>query len=346
VANVSGTVQLVKRKRGDKWYARYRVNGEQKMQLLGPAWTEKGGRPPDGYYTRKTARAALDGLLTDARRGEIPTPGKSGRTFGDAVAEWLRYVEHEKARRGSTVRDYRNTAESALEPEFGKETPLETAERIDQYRLRLLSEGELSRRTIQKRMVVLGSVLKRAVRLKWIQHNPLEEVERVNVPSTSEFNVLSPVQVEAVARKATSDLFKAAIIVGAYTGLRAGEVCALRWRDIDFAGMSLRVSRSIPVGGELGPPKSGHARSVPLMDEAAAELDRLSLRGWETEADSFVFLRRSRPATRRGPATQGPLRRVESSEDRPQGIPGKAGVHVARPPPYVRDPRGSGLAAP
>lgn len=178
-----------------------------------------------------------------------------------------------------------------MEPEFGKETPLDriTAEGIDQYRLRLLSEGELSRGTIQKRMVVLGSVLKRAVRLKWIRHNPLEEIERVNVPRTSEFNVLSPVQVEAVARKATSDLFKAAIIVGAYTGLRAGELRALRWRDVNFAGESLRVARSLPVGGELGPPKSGHARSVPLMPDAFRALDRLSLRGWGTEQDAFVF---------------------------------------------------------
>jgi hypothetical protein len=61
-----------------------------------------------------------------ARRGEIPDPGDSaGKTFGDAVAEWLRYVEHEKGRRSSTLRDYRNTAESTLEPEFGKDTPLE-----------------------------------------------------------------------------------------------------------------------------------------------------------------------------------------------------------------------------
>jgi hypothetical protein len=106
------------------------------MKNIGPAWTEKGGRPKQGYFTRRDAKAKLDEILTDARQGRIPDPGeRSGKTFGDATAELLRYVEQEKARRPSTVRDYRYTAESTLEPEFGKDTPLEaiTAERVDAY---------------------------------------------------------------------------------------------------------------------------------------------------------------------------------------------------------------------
>jgi integrase len=123
---VSGHVKTVTRRRGDQWYAKYRLpSGKQIQKRLGPAWNER-SRPPAGYFTRKTAQAALDAILTDARRGEIPDPGNSaGKTFGDAVAEWLRYIEHERARRPSTLRDYRNTANSALLPEFGSETPLE-----------------------------------------------------------------------------------------------------------------------------------------------------------------------------------------------------------------------------
>lgn len=139
-------------------------------------------------------------------------------------------------------------------------------------------------------MIVLGGILKRAVRLKWIRHNPTSDVERVNVPTSTEFNVLSPVQVEAVARKAQDPLFAAGIIVAAYTGLRAGELRALRWRAVDFVGRTLRVVRSIPAGGELGPPKSGHPRSVPLMDDAARELEGLSRRSHSTDSDDFVFV--------------------------------------------------------
>ena len=156
MAVVSGHLKLVKRKRGDQWYMRYRPpSGKQQQKRIGPAWNER-SKPPAGFFTRRTAQAVLDALLTDLRRGEIPDPGaSSGKTSGDAIAEWLRYVEHEKARRPSTIRDYRNAANGQFLPEFGADTPLEkiTEEQIDAYRQQLLSEGKLSRRTIQKHMV-------------------------------------------------------------------------------------------------------------------------------------------------------------------------------------------------
>jgi integrase len=272
---------------------RYRLpSGRQVQRLLGPAWSER-SRPPAGYFTRKTAQAALDGILTDVRRGEIPDPGdRSGKTFADAVAEWLRYVEHEKDRRPSTVRDYRNTANGALTSEFGAQTPVDaiTAERIDTYRTRLLTEGKVSRRTVQKQLVLLHGILKRAKAIGWIATNPAEEVERVNLRRSDEFNVLSVEQVEAVARKADG-MFGAAITIAAYTGLRTGELRALRWRDIDFLAATVHVQRNKPAGGEEGAPKSGKARSVPLIDDAARALDAFSRREGFTAPDDRVFCR-------------------------------------------------------
>lgn len=140
----SGSITLVSRRRGDQWYMVYRVPGrKQTRKKIGPAWSEK-ARPPAGYYTRKMAQAELDALLTDARRGHLPDQAeRSGRTFGDAVVEWLRYLKTEKNRKGSTMRDYRNTAIGSLIPEFGLETPLEkiTEEWINAYRMRLLDQG-------------------------------------------------------------------------------------------------------------------------------------------------------------------------------------------------------------
>ena len=289
--NVSGHVALIKRKRGPQFYLRYRLpSGRHVQKRLGPAWTER-SRPPAGYYTRKGAEEALSALLTDVRRGEVPDPGdRSGKTFGDAVAEWLRYVEHEKARRPSTLRDYRNTANAAMLPEFGAQTPLEEidADRIEAWRRRDLTEGKLSRRTVQKQMVLLHGVLKRAKALHWIIANPADGAERVNVSVSGEFNVLSVEQVEAVARKAEG-MFNAAIIVAAYTGLRTGELRALRWRDVDFLAATVHVRRNMPAGGDEGTPKSGKVRSVPLMDDAARALDTLSRRENFTGPDDRVF---------------------------------------------------------
>lgn len=288
---VTGHLKLLKGKRGSVWYLRYRYpSGHQVQKRLGPAWTER-SRPPAGYFTRKGAEDELRAVLTDIKRGEVPDPGdRSGKTFADAAAEWLRYVEVEKARRASTVRGYRNVAK-ILNDEFGSETPLEeiTTEEIDRYRRRLLEEGELSRRTIQQRLVLLHGLLKRAHANRWISSNPADSVERVNLQTRDEFNVLSAEQVESVARAAEDQMFGAAILVAAYTGLRTGELRALRWRDIGFAAASIQVRRNRPVGGEEGAPKSGKGRSVPLIDQAAVALDSLSRREHFVEPDDRVF---------------------------------------------------------
>jgi len=91
--------------------------------------------------------------------------------------------------------------------EFGASTQLAaiTSERIDAYRARLLSDGRLSRRQIQKLLTQLHGVLKRAKRLKWVAFNAAEGVERVQVRYSGDFNVLTPVQVEAVAGAAPSE---------------------------------------------------------------------------------------------------------------------------------------------
>lgn len=291
MATVSGHVKLAKRKRGDVFYLKYRMpSGKQVEQRLGPVWTER-SRPSAGYFTRKMAEEALSARLTDIRRGEVPDPGdRSGKTLADAVDEWLRYIEHEKDRRPSTVRDYRNTARGALLLEFGPETPIEAidVDRIEAFRQKQLANPKLSRRTVQKQLVLLHGILKRAKALRWIRANPADDVERVNVKVSGEFNVLSVEQVEAVAAKA-DDMFGAAIIVAAYTGLRTGELRALRWRDIDFLAATVHVRRNMPAGGEEGAPKSGRPRSVPLMDDAARALDALSRRESFTGADDRVF---------------------------------------------------------
>jgi integrase len=169
------------------------------QKVLGPAWTER-GRPPAGHYTRKTAEAELRRLLTDAERGTLAAAAQpSGKTFADACAEWLRYSEHEKQLAPSTLRDYRNAVQHYFIPEFGSETPVEeiTTERVDAYRERLIEEGGLSRRTIQKVLVLLHGVLKRAKRREWIASNPAEDAERVSVRRSGDFNVLEPIEVAA-----------------------------------------------------------------------------------------------------------------------------------------------------
>jgi integrase len=76
--------------------------------------------------------------------------------------------------------------------------------------------------------------------------------------------------------------------VAAYAGLRLGELLALRWRDVDFAGHALTISRAMSSGIE-STTKSGRVRRVPLPDQTAAALDRLSKREDYTAPGERVF---------------------------------------------------------
>jgi integrase len=285
---ISGHVYLKSGPRGASWYYRARLPREVRKRL-GPAWSGK-GRPPAGYYTQKTAEAKLQEVLADARRGTLASAVTTGVTFSDAAAEWLRYVEQDRKRKPSTIADYNGVLEHALKPEFGT-LRLEalTTERIDEYRARLVEEGRLSARTINKHLVIVHGVLRRAMRVYGLQSNPAALVDRQPLRRSGVFDVLSPAEVEALARAAESEQDAAIFRVAAFTGLRLGELRALRWSDVDFEKRLVHVRRSFTHGAE-GDPKSGRVRSVPMIDQAARALDGLSRRERFTDADDLVFV--------------------------------------------------------
>jgi integrase len=73
------------------------------------------------------------------------------------------------------------------------------------------------------------------------------------------------------------------------TGLRRGELLALRWRDVDWLTSLIRVRRNY-TRGEFGTPKSlRSSRAVPLADIVASELERLLQRSEFTADDDLVF---------------------------------------------------------
>ncbi len=76
--------------------------------------------------------------------------------------------------------------------------------------------------------------------------------------------------------------------LAAYAGLRQGELLALRWRDVEFTASAITVARAMSAGVESST-KSGRVRRVPLADQAAAALDRLSRREHFTDPDDLVF---------------------------------------------------------
>lgn len=145
--------------------------------------------------------------------------------------------------------------------------------------------------------------------------NPAIQADRRTEPEPSPLAFYSPEQIEALARalaagahrdptrpalgddeiaaRARDDSQVAELVrVAAYAGLRRGELVALHWRDIDFAGRKIIVRRALSGGTEVRSTKSRRAREIPLPDQAAAALDRLSRCEEFTAPDDYVFASR------------------------------------------------------
>jgi integrase len=310
MAGVRATGHLQVKNRGGerRWFVLWRDADGRHQRALGPAHVKDSGRrtargavvwragdgpkPSSAHLTPAEAGDVLRALLVDAptRATAAGSGGDEAVTFAAACEEWLRFIEHERRRAPSTLADYRAAVRSVLVPAFGADTPIAAIDTraIDRWRSQLLSEGRLAPRSIQKLQTLLHGVFRRAKRAGWITVNPATDAERVTVKRSGDFNVLSPVQVEALARAAGTSQDAVLFRVAAYTGLRLGELIALRWSDVDFDKRLVHVRGSYALG-QTGPPKSGRVRSVPLIDQAMRPLDELSRREVLISPDDLVF---------------------------------------------------------
>ncbi len=236
--------------------------------------------------TKRLAEDWLRGVLEQARRGTLPGLVRTGATFADAAAEYLRYCEQDRGCKPSTLRDYGSNLNAHLLPAFG-DVPLEeiTAASIDRWRGSLTG---LSARTKNKLLVVMHGVMRRAAHVWGLTGNPVAGVEKQRQRSTGDLEVFSPEEVMALVRTAASEQDGAIYLTAAFTGLRRGELLALRWRDVDFAVSLIRVRASYAAGA-LTSPKSGKVRSVPMAPDVAKALASLGQRSEWVADDDLVF---------------------------------------------------------
>jgi integrase len=305
---VTGHVLVYEGKRGRTFVAKYRLpDGRQAKRRLGFEWTGK-GRPRDGYLTRKMADAELDAILTDARRGTLAGMVKTGATFADAAEEWFRHGRDERGKRGtqwkpSTTRDHRSVLDKHLIPAFG-DRPIEaiTTREIETWRSEQLEAGEITRRTAEKVVAIMHGIFERARRLHdGLNVNPVADVERLGVSYSGRIKFYSVEEVWALVRAAEAERKDsqstaaeraqdgALFLTAAFSGLRMGELLALKWQDVDFTAETIRVEGSVDHRSGLGTPKSGHGRAVPMAPEVATALAKLGQRERFTDPDDFVF---------------------------------------------------------
>lgn len=104
---------------------------------------------------------------------------------------------------------------------------------------------------------------------------------------------ISAVDAAEVNARASEDRQDGDLVrIAAYTGLRRGELVALRWGDVDIARHKVIVRRAVSANEEATSTKSRRAREVPIPDQAAGALRRLADRQDFTTLDDFVFVNR------------------------------------------------------
>jgi integrase len=289
---ISGHVFKRDGKRGGVWYAKYRLpDGRQVQTRIGPHWSGRKQAPPAGSYTKASARAWLDDTLAKARRGELPGMVRTGTTFAAACDDWLAYKRDRKVKLSTQI-DYEHMVDrmkKVFGEKFGAHVKLEdvTPEMVEGFRDALVAE-DLADRTVNKYLTVLHGLFVWAQRRHKLPANPVANVERRPHAKRGNIDVFSREEVLALVRAAASEQDGTIFLTAAFTGLRLGELLALRWRDVDFANSAVHVRQSF-TNGRVDTPKSGQERVVPMADEVAEVLAKLGKREDYTADDDLVF---------------------------------------------------------
>lgn len=262
------------------------------------------GRPRQASKTVRAKNAtAAQAELEEFRRSVASSPTGSSATVQAAVEEWLRHSAV-RGRSPRTIHAARSAAENAIYPELGA-IPLKdlTPRHLDEwYRKLLTGEGRryrtstqeanttagalpprrLSPATVRRHHAVLSAALSQAVRWGWIEHNPAARATPPELPR-NELQVPTSAEVRKLLAAARSRRPEWGVLVALalVTGARRGELCALRWNDVE--GGTVRISRSVyRAGSERGEKstKGGRSRRIPL-----GEVGRTLLVDWRAVAE-------------------------------------------------------------
>jgi integrase len=283
----TGTLMVRKDSSGrETWYGKWRVGTAQVKRRIGPKRTPS---TRDGL-TRSQAEAELRKLIgsvqvAQARRERMTIIEAGELLIESATARGLKR---------STVMTYETICRIHLAPFFGSRRLDQITRRdVENLAAHMIRQGK-SPATTRHTLSVLHSIFEHARRQEWIVSNPVSLADKPRAPQVDpDIRFLEAEEVEALVRSVPDDYLgrieRPLYLTATMTGMRQGELLALRWRDVDWQAQRVRIRRNF-VRGEFGTPKSKRSsRSVPLADRLAGELDRLHRETNWPRDDDLVF---------------------------------------------------------
>ncbi len=253
----TGSVQ----KKGSNYYAVYRdpSTHKQKWKSAGP--------------NKKKAERMLIEIMAQVQTGGYQEIKEI--TFEDFVDNWL---EHKESRvKPSTYIWYRGIVTLHLKPQFGRlNLSSITTHMIEEFIAKQTTETSLSPTSIGYHLRVLKTILKTAIIWGFLTKNPAEYIQK---PRTikKEMDFLTPEELKLLLENTEPEYYPL-FLTAVLTGLRRGELLALKWSDINWATNQIHVRRAL-VLGKLDEPKSKtsiRALIVPPMLISALKKHHLS----------------------------------------------------------------------
>ena len=182
-------------------------------------------------------------------------------TLGDWLEQWLKMRSVQL--RPRTIEQYARLIRLHAAPIAGKKLKKVDAEDIQELLAEICEAGK--GRTAEQLYVLLCTAFKQAVLLKRIKENPMLGVIRP-AHKAKIHDVWTPEEQKAVLKVLRDDPCRLEILLGLYCGLRRGEICGLKWSDVDLKEGVLHVRRQRQRldDGRLVevPPKSDAGRRV------------------------------------------------------------------------------------
>jgi integrase len=218
--------------------------------------------------TMKEAKAKMSQALLAAQKGE--TIVESDSTLQRFIDIWSRDHLPVSGRKPSTIIQYRRIVSAYVTPALGTKKLKSITPLVVEQWLRALRLRNLSQTTIRTAFNVLSIILNTAVRDGLLRTNPCLRVARPK-SDTQEASYLTVHQIQIILDKA-DDSLKHLLTVMALTGLRIGEILALKWSDIDFDNGLLTVNGTLVQSAQgltIQSPKTRRSRRiVPLVEHA------------------------------------------------------------------------------
>jgi integrase len=226
------------------------------------------------HGTKRDAQRAVAELVTEVERGGH-RENRTRYTVSELLDQWIDHIETQ-GRAPTTLVRYRSAISTNIKPRLGSKAINKVgAADLDRFYGQLTRAG-LGPLSVRKSHSILSAAFNQAVRWGWIDANP---ALRASPPGTPSQEIRPPVidEIKRLLAACATDHedLGSLIYLAATTGARRGELCGLRWSDIDLDSATLTIARSISDANKevtVKETKTRQARRIPLDPSSVSVL--------------------------------------------------------------------------